>query len=163
LKAPQDTARLALLNTIFPGACFIHLVRDPQDLFASSVKMWRSMTETQALQTPDWTAEPALDDFVLETFERLYRNFDDQRRHLPAGQIIDVRYEDMTRDPAGTLKRIYAHFGWDEFDAAQAGPPGRGETARHYRLSPEIKAKVAARWGFYRERFGYSASRDVAA
>jgi hypothetical protein len=163
LKAPQDTARLALLNTIFPGACFIHLVRDPEDVFASTVKLWRSMAQTQALQTPDWTAPPSLDDFVLETFERLYRDFDDQRRQLQAGQVMDVRYEDMTRDPAGTLKRIYRHFGWGDISATQAENCGAGQTAQHYLLSPAIKAKVSARWGFYRERFGYSAARDAAA
>ena len=160
LKAPQDTARLALLNTIFPGACFIHLVRDPEDVFASTVKMWRSMAETQALKTPDWTAPPSLDDFVLATFERLYRNFDDQRRQLAASQIIDVRYEDMARDPAGTLRQIYMHFGWGEADAAQAEMRDAGRTARRYQLSPAIKAAIAKRWKPYRERFGYSAAPE---
>lgn len=168
LKAPQDTARLTLLNSIFPGACFIHLVRDPDDVFASTVKLWTSLGETQALHAPDWRARPdgtpSLDEFVLTTFERLYRDFDEQRRQLPAKQIIDVRYEDLADDPGATLTRIYAHFGWGAPRPSQPAVRDDARTARRYQLSPAIKAAVAARWRNYRERFGYSgAPRDRAA
>jgi hypothetical protein len=163
LKAPQDTARLALLNSAFPGACFIHLVRKPEDIFASTAKLWRSLGETQGLQTPCWDAQPdgapSLDEFVLSTFEQLYRDFDAQQRQLRPEQIIDVRYEDMARDPAGTLDRIYAHFGWGE--AVKTGE--RGRATRRYQLAPAIKAEIARRWSFYGERFGYPAARSEAA
>jgi hypothetical protein len=158
LKSPQDTARLALLNSVFPGACFIHLVRTPEDIFASTVKLWRSMTETQALHRADWNdrpGTPSLEEFVLATFERLYRDFDAQRRTLSPSQIIDIRYEDFARDPAGTLDRIYAHFGWSNPLALQADPGERDPAARRYEAAPEIKARIATRWGFYSDRFGY--------
>jgi hypothetical protein len=159
LKTPQDTARLALLNSVFPGACFIHLVRDPEDIFASTMKLWRSMAETQALHRADWNGRPgtpSLDEFVLGTFERLYRNFQSQRRALSPSQIIDIRYEDLTRDPVKTLERIYTHFGWDKPPAIQTGQGERDPAARRYEVTPEIKVQIATRWGFYCERFGYS-------
>jgi omega-hydroxy-beta-dihydromenaquinone-9 sulfotransferase len=163
LKSPADTARLGLLCSLFPQACFIHLVRNPTDIFASSTHFWKSLAETQSLQVPDWDSQPdgtpSIDEFVLMTFERLYRNFELERHAIPAQQIIDVRYEDMVRDPLGVIAGIYDHFGWNGFadvkSLLQAYARKTSRCQRKHELPPRSQAVVAARWRDYGARYGY--------
>jgi hypothetical protein len=164
LKSPQDTARLKLLAGIFPGACFIHLVRNPDDIFASTQRLWTALGAAQALETPDWQPRPdgtpSLQEFVLATFERLYRNFWAERQAIPSRQFIDVHYEDLVRDPPGALARIYEHFGWTDFAAARPrlaqylDRTGK-RTVQDQGLPPSMRGLVAERWRDYRDRFGY--------
>jgi hypothetical protein len=164
LKSPQDTARLKLLAGIFPGACFIHLVRNPNDIFASTQRLWTALGAAQALETPDWQPRldgtPSLQEFVLATFERLYRNFWAERQAIPSRQFIDVHYEDLVRDPPGALARIYEHFGWTDFAAARPrlaqylDRTGK-RTVQDQGLPPSMRGLVAERWRDYRDRFGY--------
>jgi omega-hydroxy-beta-dihydromenaquinone-9 sulfotransferase len=169
LKSPQDTARLKILSALFPGACFIHLVRNPDDVFASTIKLWTVLGQSQALHNPDWRARcdgtESLESFVLTTLEQLYENFEASRQEIPAAQFIDVRYEDLARDPAAELHRIYAHLGWTNFDMVQ---PRFLTYLRHsnirrrhsYRLPDRIRIEIAKRWRKYRVSFGYASNAE---
>jgi omega-hydroxy-beta-dihydromenaquinone-9 sulfotransferase len=52
LKSPPHTARIKTLKEMFPGAIFIHIVRDPYVVFPSTVNLWRTLYRTHGLQTP---------------------------------------------------------------------------------------------------------------
>jgi len=52
LKNPANTARIAMLREIFPGARFVHIHRDPYEVFTSTVHLY---LETQAA----WGLDPA--------------------------------------------------------------------------------------------------------
>ena len=58
LKSPPHTARLAALSEMFPEAKFIHLVRNPAEVFPSSVRTWATLFEVQGCQTPRAEALP---------------------------------------------------------------------------------------------------------
>jgi hypothetical protein len=58
LKSPTHTARLHILREMFPQAKFIHIVRDPCEVFSSTVRLWRALFETQACQKPDLAGGP---------------------------------------------------------------------------------------------------------
>ena len=48
LKSPPHTARIKILQEMFPGALFLHIVRDPYVVFPSTVNLWKSLAETPA-------------------------------------------------------------------------------------------------------------------
>ena len=63
VKSPTHTGRIATLARIFPGAKFIHLTRNPETLFPSTVRLWQSLDAVQALQltpTSPGSSSPAL-------------------------------------------------------------------------------------------------------
>jgi omega-hydroxy-beta-dihydromenaquinone-9 sulfotransferase len=163
LKSPADTARLGLLCSLFPQACFIHLVRNPGDIFASTTRFWESLAATQSLQVPDWDPQPdgtpSIDEFVLTTFERLYRNFELERHAIPSQQIIDVRYEDLVREPLRVMAGIYDHFSWNGFadvkPLLEAYARKTSRRPRRYELPLRSEGVVAARWRDYCTRYGY--------
>ena len=72
LKSPPHTFRLPMLQQMFPQARYIHLVRDPYDVFPSTVRLWKSLYAAQGYQRPTYAG---LEEQVLETFCRMYRSW----------------------------------------------------------------------------------------
>jgi hypothetical protein len=158
LKSPPHTGRLALLQELFPDACFIHLVRSPYEVFPSTRRLWKSLDQVQGMQIPK---HRDLDDYVLSSLERMYDSFEAARASIPENQIIDIRYEELVSDPISVLRSIYDHFGIDDFDSVVDQVAAYCEQQKNYQpnqyhLEEEDKEKVRLRWGKYFERYGYT-------
>jgi omega-hydroxy-beta-dihydromenaquinone-9 sulfotransferase len=167
LKSPLHTARLRVLRTLFPQAQFIHLVRHPDDVFASTILTWKALYETQGLQKPRFGAQPDgapdIKQYVLDMMELLYRDFADETAAIPAQQFCQVRYEDLIRAPLAEIERVYRHFGLEFSNALRAELERHLQTLADYKpnqlaISERDKAEVRRRWGWYFERFGYQRS-----
>lgn len=160
LKSPTHTARIPTLSTLFPGAQFIHLVRDPFEVFASTVHTWRQVWDLMGFQSPNFDD---LEEYVLKTFDVMYRNFEAARATLPPEQLCEVRYEEFIRDPVGQMRRIYEQLGLTGFAEAQPRIEGYFAAKREYRanrhqLSDDLRKKISERWRGYFERYGYETS-----
>jgi len=156
-KSPTHTARLGVLSEMFPRARFIHIVRDPDVLFPSTVNLWQKLCQTQHIQTPRFEG---LEEFVFETFERMYAAFDRDRPRLPTSRLYEVRYEDLVRDPVGQLRAMYQQLELGDFEAARPGieqylADVKDYQTNRYEIAPELKAGIRRRWGVYVERYGY--------
>ena len=159
LKSPPHLGRLPVLLEMFPDARFVHIVRDPYAVFPSTVRFWDSLTDAVALHDP--TGE-GVRDMVFDFFERLYRSFERARASVPVGQLVEVRFEDLLRDPVGEMGRLYDALGLGEFE--RVGPRVEAYFAerRDYRASsyprdPVLEAEIDRRWGPFMRRYGYCA------
>jgi len=158
LKSPPHTGRVGVLSQLFPGARFIYITRDPDALFSSSRRLWPSLDDAQGLQVPK---NRDLDEYIFSAFERMYHGFEKQRTSLAPNQIIDVRYEDVVRDPVGQLETIYKHLDLGDFEVfrgvlqAYAAEQKDYQANRHEQLEPEIRAEIRRRWAGYFEKYGY--------
>jgi hypothetical protein len=157
LKSPPHTARLKVLRDMFPGAAYIHIVRDPYVVYPSTVKLWKAMYQKHGLQKPTFAG---LEELVLSTFVRLYERLEEGRKLLDPRQFYELRYEELIADPEGEVRKIYEHFGWGGFDEALprlraywAGVSGY-ETNKH-QLTAEERARVSERWGEVIRRYRY--------
>ena len=105
LKSPYNTARVAVLREMFPGAKFIHLRRHPHDVYCSNVNLHEQGFVLLQLQDPN------PQDNYVSRFPRLYREVEEaywrDTADLPADQVVEVAFEDLERDPAGEIERIY--------------------------------------------------------
>ncbi len=163
-KSPPHTARLGVLQQLFPRAQFIHVVRDPYEIFASTVRLWRRLYETQAVQKPEFGAlpggGPSVEDYVLQTMDLLYRDFAARVSDIPPGQFCQVRYEDLVAEPVRELGRIYAELKLGSFDTARPAVEAYLQEHQTYRpnvhqLSPRQKVEVETRWRWYFQQYGY--------
>jgi len=172
LKSPLHTARLKLIRELFPEARFIHIVRNPYDVFASTVRLWKIQYDVQGLQNPRYEATgaiPSVEDHVLDTFNLLYGDFTAEASKIPLRQFCETRYEDLVRNPGAELQRIYTHLGlngaedmrhWIEKEL-------RNRTAfrrNRHRLAPAQRATVYQRWRWFFDAYSVPAScnQDVA-
>ena len=111
LKSPPHTFRLPVLEQLFPRPA-ICIVRDPYSVYASTVKLWKSLFAAQSYQRPTYEG---LEERVLETFCRMYDSFEAARPQVDPQRICDVRYEDLVHDPRGQMRQIYERSGIGRF------------------------------------------------
>ncbi|NIL97006.1 MAG: sulfotransferase [Planctomycetales bacterium] len=157
LKSPPHMARIPTLLKLFPDAKFIHIFRNPYDVFASSVRLWQALCQTQSLQSlkpQDW------DELVLTLFERLYEAFERDRDSIPAGNFCEVRYEDLVANPLEQIERIYTQLQLDGFADARAAIQRHLKAVGHHRvhrhaLTSEARDRIAERWARYLHKYGY--------
>jgi hypothetical protein len=165
LKSPPHTGRIKTLVEMFPEARFIHIVRDPQVLFPSTIRLWKSLYQSQAMNSaPYWR----LEEHVLESMERMYRAFEAHRHLIPAEHFCEVRYEDLAQDPLGQLRTIYERLDLGDFETVLPHVLPFVESVKDFKtnrhdMDPETLAKIAARWGDYARRYGYDLGAGAAA
>jgi hypothetical protein len=158
LKSPPHTGRLAILRQMYPESKFIHIVRDPRKLYPSTMKLWNSLDENQALQSP--TDQSRLESFVLDSLVSMYHAFERDRSSVPESQIIDVRYETFIAKPIDTLEKIYQHLGLGSFDSVRSSWEAKSEQERGYQtnklqIDPQQEAMILDRWSDYARKYGY--------
>ena len=168
MKTPANAARLKLLTKLFPDARFIYLARDPLHVFPSTVKLWRALYSTQGLHNPPYL-DGWLDDYVLDMFARLTEDYEADRHVVPADRLIELRYEDLVKDPMATMRDIYARLDIGDFAAAEAPMRAYLDAQKEHRISEyempaELKRKIVERLAPYIDRFSYreAVTRELA-
>jgi hypothetical protein len=164
LKSPPHTARLAALREMFPQARFIHLVRNPAEVFPSSVRLWTILFDVQGCQTPRTEAlangAPDVENYVLATFDALYRDFAKESADMPAERFCELRYEDLVADPLAQLERVYARLNLGSFEIARPRFAEYLATVRDYRpmhqqVREDAHSELRRRWSPFFETYGY--------
>ncbi|MGE0482064.1 MAG: sulfotransferase [Phycisphaerae bacterium] len=157
LKSPLHAFRLPFLLERFKQARFVHIVRNPYDVFPSAMHMWRALYWTQGLQRPTRTD---LDRFVLETFERFHEAMDRARPLLRERRFHEMRFEDLCAAPVEQMHQLYDRLELDGF--AQVEPaivrqlPDLAAFRRNrYELAPARRDELTRRWGPIAARHGY--------
>lgn len=160
LKSPPHTARLPVLLELFPDARFVHIKRNPYTLFASTVNLWMSFGHKHGLQTPRQT--PELEEKVFREFRVIHERYEAGKQLIPAGNLVEVRYEEFVKDLVGGTKQIYDGLSLGGWDAAKPNVEAFAASQKSYEtnkwtLSDELKAKIHARWGDIIQAQGYAA------
>jgi hypothetical protein len=106
-KTPAYMQRLDVLERGFPGAQYVHLVRDGRDAGLSFVDMRRRPRF-------DWARPRGLGAFAAQ-WRREVEAARQFGRERPAGRYHELRYEDLIDDPEGTLGDLCDFLGI-EFD-----------------------------------------------
>ena len=159
LKSPPHTGRLGILKQMYPNAKFVHIVRDPRKLYPSTMKLWRSLDQVQALQVGE--NEPRLKDFVLNSLNTMYASFERGREGIPANQLIDVRYEELTKDPVGVIRQIYQQLELSEFDSIEPLLRSKSQQNKEYKTNrfgadAAEEAEIMTAWKSYASKYGYA-------
>jgi hypothetical protein len=158
LKSPTHTGRIGVLADYFPGAKFLHITRNPRDLFPSTLRLWKSLDSIQGLHYPHQHGDR---DYVLRCLERMYASFHLARTTLPANSIVDIRYEDLVADPVTILKNAYAELDLGDFQPLEkplqdwVDSQHRGYQPNAHRLPDEDLALIRQHWQDYFTRYGY--------
>jgi omega-hydroxy-beta-dihydromenaquinone-9 sulfotransferase len=159
LKSPPHTGRIGILKQMYPDAKFVHIVRDPRKLFPSTMKLWNSLDQFQSIQVGEY--QSALKQFVIRSLVTMYDSFEKDRVGLSDKQLIDVRYEDLAKDPISVCRQIYHQLELDHF--AQMEPLLQARTAQEKEYRPnqfgnsrEDEAEFMTAWHGYATKYGYA-------
>jgi uncharacterized membrane protein YdjX (TVP38/TMEM64 family) len=166
-KNPALTPKLRSVLEEFPDARFVFMVRDPRETIPSFLSMMR-MSWRIVGADPD---DPALTEFLKGMAGHWYRYPPDALADLPPDQWATVVYDDLVRDPAGTVRGLYSRFGFeldDEFDRMLGRETGRAQNyrSRHRYAAKELgldRAEIARDFADVIERYGFDGSPESAA
>ena len=102
-KTPAYMQQLELLERAFPGAQYVHIVRDGRDAALSFVAMRRRPRF-------NWARPRGLADFACQwAYEvRAARRFGET---VARGRYLELRYEDLVAEPAARLEQICGFLG----------------------------------------------------
>ncbi|MHB8383384.1 MAG: sulfotransferase family protein [Candidatus Binataceae bacterium] len=155
IKSPANSFRVSRLDTLFPGARFIRIVREPCEVFASTLRLWRSMWDRYALTAP--LARDVLIERILDTRLALERKLKSSLRILPAERFATIRYEDLVADPRGTIEHLYERLALG--DPSPILPKVTAYMARNPRpampSSENWRALIQVRWRELFDEFSY--------
>jgi omega-hydroxy-beta-dihydromenaquinone-9 sulfotransferase len=157
LKSPPHTARIGTLLELFPEARFVHIVRNPYEVFPSAVHTWTRLHRAHGWQRPH---NRGIEEMVFEIFAYLSKCIERDRRLIPAGRLHEIRYEDLVGNPAAALQQLYARLNLTCPESFQPAVTRYFEDRRGYRrnrftLTPESAGRISERWGEEIRRYGY--------
>jgi omega-hydroxy-beta-dihydromenaquinone-9 sulfotransferase len=163
LKNPVNTARVRLLLELFPDAKFIHVYRSPYDVFASTGHMHARMLPITTLQSlPRGSRSEA----ILALYEDMMRRYFEDRALIPAGNLVEVRFEDVERDPMGQVRRMYETLGLPGYAAMEPALQAYVASQRTYKknaleISAADRASIEQRWGFAMAELAYGVEAAI--
>ena len=103
-KSPTHTAHIKSLIEIFPNARFIHIVRKPEHVYASTKRLWNSLFDIFGMQGYD---QSAIGSLIIECFDQMYQAFDRDMALIPKSNFAEIRYEDLINKPIDSVVELY--------------------------------------------------------
>lgn len=158
LKSPHHTARVRLLLEMFPNARFVHIYRNPYNVFQSTQKLYATAVPRSYLQLPNGT-DPVQG--ILHRYNLMYDAFFAEQPLIPHGQYCEVAFEDLESNMVGTIESIYSQLNLPGFAAVRpaisqyAARTSDYQKNRHDTLPEGLHNRVAQAWRRNFERWGY--------
>ena len=163
LKNPFNTARVAVLQRLFPQARFVHIARHPEDVYRSNMTLNEQGFVLFQMQDPD--ASDSFETRFCDKYRRMEEAWYRDAAHLPDGHGVEIRFEDLERDPVATIESIYAAWGVPmtaEYRARLAayleGIAGYRKNV-HSPLDPAVARELNETLGPLLARWGYTVPR----
>jgi hypothetical protein len=114
-KRTANNRRLRYLSAAFPEARYIHLVRDGREVAHSlaAVEWWSGHTvwwDGRTAAEMERCGESRLS-LCARNWVRELEELRTQLQPIPAHRLVELRFEDLLRDPVGQLDRVVRFLG----------------------------------------------------
>lgn len=157
LKSPTHGYRMRTLQTRFPEARYVLIERNPYEVYASNLKLWRTLTSRYGVED---CSETQLQEFVLSAYVLHQQAVSEGVRHCAPGFIAQIRYEDLVDAPVEQISRLYASLNLGDFTATRTRLDEHlrkvsSHRRNRFKLSRAQKALVDARWSDIISQGGY--------
>ncbi len=158
IKNPVYTARPAMLRAMFPGAKFIHIHRNPYEVFLSMRHFYDQLLRVMALQ--EIPSDLDLDATILRVYTRMMERFEAETADWDDPDLVELSYEFLDREPIAALERIHGALGLEGFEAALPAYRAHLDAVRGFRKNTlrgdrEAGSMVARRLGPWIAKWGY--------
>jgi hypothetical protein len=152
-KSPPHTGRVSLLLELFPDAKFVHIVRDPYTVYASTQRLWAKSLAYAHLQIP---SPELVDEIILSWHNELFN-----RGLIPEGSLYEMKFEDLEARPEEIMEQTYSSLGIGDFETVRPRLLNyltsiKGYEKNHHNLSAADCEKVRTHWRASFERYGYT-------
>jgi omega-hydroxy-beta-dihydromenaquinone-9 sulfotransferase len=158
LKSPTHGFRMPLLTELFPLARYVIIQRNPYEVFASNVRLWRTLLEMYSLES---ISPGEIESFILAAYVLHEQAIADGVRQVDPRRVAVVQYEELISDPIRWMARLYDELDLEDFEVVR--PPldrylarVAGHTRNRLRLSLQQKTRIDEAWGTFIRDKGYT-------
>ena len=157
LKNPPNTARIKQLLELYPDAKFIHIYRNPYEVFFSTLKLYLETFKLFALQKYDMNE---IEENIFYFYEAMYEKFFKERDMIDDENFYEIRYEDFIKSPLKHLEDMYNHLGLPGFEKSKARfidyiEQQKNYVPNKYKISKADKERIYERWHHTIDAWGY--------
>ena len=157
LKNPPNTARIKILLEMFPQAKFVHIYRNPCHIYSSTFNMYQKAIVPQFLQE---FSEQQIKERIFCWYEQIMKKFITQKSLIPQGHLIEVRFEDLEKNPVEVTKKIYSILNIPHFEKIQSKIETYLNSVSDYKKNPidldrYTLEEIKRRWLFAFKEWNY--------
>lgn len=156
-KNPPHTGRVREILEIFPKAKFIYLIRNPYTVFESTRSFFTNTIQPLKLQD---ISNEELEKNILEVYKRLYYKYEEDKKSIPEGNLIEIRFEDFEAHALEMTRKIYDTLSLPGFEEAEADITSylnkkKGYKKNAYKYEDRTIELVEKNWDFAIRQWGY--------
>ncbi|MCD6223140.1 MAG: sulfotransferase [Thermoplasmata archaeon] len=157
LKNPPNTARIKELIDLYPDAKFIHIYRNPYEVFFSTKKLYEGIMPLFALQNYDMEE---IEENIFYFYKAMYEKFFKEQHLIKEENYIEIKYENFIKSPLKTLEEIYRTLDMPGFEDSKNRFKNyiarqKNYKPRNYKISKEYKERIYEHWKVTIDKWGY--------
>ena len=116
LKNPPNTARIKVLLELFPNAKFIHISRNPFEVFSSTRRLLMVIDRHYRVGQK---SKKSMEELILYSYAAIMDQYLTQKHLIPEQNLVEIAYEDFIQDPVNAMRLIYERLGLFEFNSCE--------------------------------------------
>lgn len=156
-KNPPHTGKVKEILEIFPNAKFIYLIRNPYTVFESTRSFFTNTIQPLKLQN---ITEAEMESNILETYSKLYHKYEADKKLIPAGNLIEIKFEDFEADALNMTRKIYETLSLSGFPEAEKAITAyldkkKSYKKNQYQYNPRTVELVEKNWDFALKQWDY--------
>jgi omega-hydroxy-beta-dihydromenaquinone-9 sulfotransferase len=163
IKNPVNTARIDKILKLWPDARFLYIYRNPITVFHSTQRFFQQLFPTLWLHKVD---KQFVDNMIFDVYTRLMDSYHEQRSLIPAGNLMEVRFEEFEQDPLNEMGKIYSNLLKEDFPQVQQyfadySKTQKGHKKNKYLVDAAEIELINKHWGKFIEMYNYKLPPDV--
>jgi hypothetical protein len=159
LKNPAHTARLLVLKKMYPDAKFVHIHRNPYEVYYSMEKFMRIVLPRYCVQRPP--SKEKMKHYIFQMYSMLYQTYFQQRSQISSDDLIEMPYHSFIKDPLLFISKIYNQFDLllnEETKKLMKKYTDKQKNFKRssYQMNNQLKQQIYDNWKFAFDAFHYS-------
>ncbi len=157
LKNPVNTARIKILLELYPEAKFIHIFRNPYIIYLSTRHFYKKAIEQFMFQN---VSMGIIERNIIEIYKNMMKSYFNEKKLIPNGNLVEIKFEDLELDPINQLKIIYTTLNLPGFEKNKDKFTKYLEKLKNYKknkfqLTNRVIEMIRRHWVFTINKWNY--------
>lgn len=159
IKSAATTARVKELLEIFPDARFIHIYRNPYEIYLSNERLYEKILPLFGFHK---VSNEFVENYIIASYRDYHQKWFMEKELIPEGRLVEFSFEEFVQQPLPHLRKTYEQLDLPlsentivAFEKVAAGHSDYQQN-KYAGLPDTVKAKLQEQWGFCFTAWGYS-------